>query len=332
VLLEYTDTAPLLHYVDRGGSTTVVRARGADRFMSFSMGGGRVYYSKFYADRNGSGSLYAYDSLAGCQSPLASLDGTQLAWLCDDGVPEWTELISGTAEINFRLVTTNGEGRGPREVWNHTETGPDYRSFSLVSWRRDGQMIYMSRPKYGTAWAYFDYNPGIVALDLNSGKMERIGDTENVHDGMVSSDGAWLAQSMVTEWPQEGVFVSLRSLVDGTEWEFSSAEQSKVAGDFSFSPGNTWLAWREWATVPGGSIFLIRVIEMPDGEPLTVYADAELTAPAIGGWLGPDQLVLVYPKQDDGSGGYTTVVTLPSVGEGEFLSPFTFLGTYGDAP
>ena len=332
VLIEYTDTAPLLHYVSRDGATTVVPAKGADRFMSFDTAGGRVYYSKFYADRNGSGSLYAYDSLAGCQSPLASLDGNQLAWLCDDGVPEWSDLISGTAEINFHLVTTNGEGRRPREVWNYHEAGPDYRSFSLVSWRRDGQMVYLSRPKYGTAWAYFDYNPGIVALDLNSGKMERIGDVDNVHDGLVSANGAWLAQSKVTEWPEEGVLVSLRSLVNGTEWEASSAEQSKVAGDFSFSPGNTWLAWREWATAPGGSIFLIRVLAIPDGEPLTVYADAELTAPAIGGWIGPHQLVLVYPQQDDGTGGYTTVVTLPAVGGGEFLSPFTFLGTYGDAP
>lgn len=332
VLLEYTETAPLLHYVSRDGSTTVIQARGADRFMSFEMGGGRVYYSKFYADRNGSGSLYAYDSLAGCQSPLASPDGHQLAWLCDDGVPEWSDLISGTAEINFRLVTTNGEGRRPREVWSYLETGPDYRSFSLVSWRRDGQMIYLSRPKYGTAWAYFDYNPGIVALDLNTGKMERIGDTENVHDGLVSPDGVWLAQSKVTEWPEEGVFVSLRSVVNGTEREVASAEQAKVAGDFSFSPGNTWLAWREWATARGGSIFLIRVLKMPDGEPLTVYAEAELTAPAIGGWIGPNQLVLVYPRQDDGTGGHTTVVTLPAVGGGEFLSPFTFLGTYGSAP
>ena len=165
-----------------------------------------------------------------------------------------------------------------------------------------------------------------------TGETNRIGDLENVHDGLISPDGVWLAQSVVTEWPSEGVFVSLRSLVDGTTREVASAERAKVAGDFSFSPGNTWLAWREWTTAPGGSIMMVRVLQMPDGEPLTVYGDAEMVAPEIGGWLGSNELVLVYPRQEDGTGGYTTVVNLPAVGGGEFLSPFTFLGTYGGAP
>jgi hypothetical protein len=252
--------------------------------------------------------------------------------LCDDGVPDWADIISGTAEINFRLMVTDERGRGPREAWSRVETGPDYRNVELVNWREDGRAIYLSQPKYGTAWAYFDYNPGILALDLSTGQATQIGDLDSVHDGRVSPDGAWLVQSEIVEWPDEGVFLTLQSLADGTERSIACAEGATVAGDFSFAPDSTWLAWREWATAPGGSMFLVRVLRLPDGEPLTVYGDAELTAPRIGGWSGRDDLVLVYPLLEDGTGGHSTVVTLPSIGAGNPLSPFTFLGMLGEAP
>jgi hypothetical protein len=99
-----------------------------------------------------------------------------------------------------------------------------------------------------------------------------------------------------------------------------------VAGDFSFSPENAWLAWREWASAPGGSEFAIRALRLPGGEPFTVYEDAEHLAPRIGGWLRRDDLVLVYPLREDGTGEYSTVVTLPATGPGYPLSPFVFLG------
>ena len=328
-LIEYTDGVPLFHFVGEDGADTVVLAKGAEQYTPFHVGGDRVYYNKAYANRNGGVSLFVSDALAGCHPPLPSPDASRLAWLCDDGVPEWSDLISGTAEINFRLMVTDHRGRSPREAWSYVETGPDYRNIDLVSWRRDGGVIYLSRPKYGTAWAYFDYHPGIVALDLNTGQTTQIGDLDGVHDGLVSPDGAWLVQSKIVEWPSEGVFLGLQSLVDGTERTVTCAEGATVAGDFSFSPDNTWLAWREWATAPGGSVFLIRVLRLPDGEPLTVYGDAELTAPQIGGWLRKDDLVLVYPVQEDGTGGYSTVVTLPAVGAGDLFSPFAFLDMLG---
>jgi hypothetical protein len=330
VLAEYTDAVPLLHFVGEDGSDVVVPAKGAEQYTPFQVGGDRVYYNKAYADRNGGVSLFVSDALAGCRPPLASPDASQLAWLCDDGVPEWSDLISGTAEINFRLMVTDGQGRSPREAWSRVETGPDYRNIDLVSWRRDGGAVYLSRPKYGTAWAYFDYNPGMLILDLDIGQTTPIGELEGVHDGLVSPDGAWLVQSKIVEWPSEGVFLALQSLGDGPERTIACAEGATVAGDFSFSPDNTWLAWREWATAPGGSIFLIRVLRLPDGEPLTVYADAELTAPDIGGWSGKDDLVMVYPIREDGTGGYSAVVTLPAVGSGDFFSPFAFLGMLGE--
>ncbi|MEE8389816.1 MAG: hypothetical protein V3S14_03335, partial [Anaerolineae bacterium] len=303
VMVEYTESVPLLHFVGEDGADVVVPAKGAEQYTPFHIGGDRVYYNKAYADRNEGVSLFVSDALAGCRPPLTSPDASRLAWLCDDGVPDWSDLISGTAEINFRLMVTDDRGRNPREAWSYVETGPDYRNISLVSWRRDGGAIYLSRPKYGTAWAYFDYNPGILTLDLSTSQITQIGDLDGVHDGLVSPDGTWLVQSKIVEWPSEGVFLTLQSLVDGTERTITSAEGATVAGDFSFSPDNTWLAWREWTTAPGASIFLIRVLRLPDGESLTVYGDAELTAPQIGGWLGKENLVLVYPPQEDGTGG-----------------------------
>ncbi|MCP4543081.1 MAG: hypothetical protein GY832_38705 [Chloroflexi bacterium] len=326
VLIEYTDGVPLFHFVGEDGADVVVLAKGAEQYTPFHVSGNRVYYNKAYANRNGGVSLFVSDALAGCQPPLASPDARRLAWLCDNGVPDWSDLISGTAEINFRLMVTDDRGRNAREVWSHVQTGPDYRNIDLASWREDGRAVYLSQPKYGTAWAYFDYNPGMLALDLGTGQTTQIGDLDGVHDGQVSPDGTWLVQSKIVEWPDEGVFLTLRSLVDGTEKNILCAEGATVAGDFSFSPGNTWLAWREWATAPGGSMLLVRVLRLPDGEPLTVYGDAELTAPQIGGWLGQNDLVMIYPLQEDGTGGYSSVVTLPSTGIGNVFSPFAFLG------
>jgi Tol biopolymer transport system component len=333
VLVEYIEGgAPLVHFADEDGSTAIISAKGAERSTQFQIGGDRVYYNMAYVDRRKAASLIVSDALAGCRPPMPSPDGGQLAWLCDYGLPDWSDLISGTAEIYFRLVATDDQGRNPREVWSYVETGPDYRDVDLVSWRRDGGVVYLSRPKYGTAWAYFDYNPGIMALDLNTGQTAQIGDLEGIHDGLVSPDGVWLAQSKISERPNEGVFIIVRSLIDETERVVACAEGATVAGDFSFSPGNTWLAWREWATAPGGSIFLIRVLRLPNGEPLTVYGDAELTAPKIGGWLNANDLVLVYPLQEDGTGGHSTVVSLPAIGAGDLLSPHTFVGLLNETP
>jgi len=309
-----------------------VPARGAGRYIEFQVGGQRVYYDRCYTDRNGGVSLSVLGGLHSCHLPLVSPDGSQLAWLCDDGPLDVDALINGSAEIHFQLIVTDGRGRDPREVWSHVEVGPDYRQVHPLSWRADGQVIYLSQPQYGVAWAYFDYNPGILALDTNTGQATQIGDLDGVHDGMASPDGAWLVQSRVAEWPDEGVFVTLRSLVDGTERDVTCAEGAKVAGDFSFSPDNAWLAWREWVTEPGGGRLLIRALRLPDGEPLTVYGDVELGAPRIGGWLGRDDLVLVYPVREDGTGGHSTVVTLPAIGPGVSFSPFAFLGVLDEAP
>jgi hypothetical protein len=229
-------------------------------------------------------------------------------------------------------MLTDGQGRRAREVWRYTEAGPDYRDMRFLGWRADGGAVYLSRPKYGTAWAYFDYNPGIIILDIGTGEVTEVGDLGTVHDGMVSPDGTWLVQSEIQESPNEGVFLRLSSLVDDNERIIDSAEGATVAGAFSFSPDGAWLAWREWATQPGGSIFLIRVLSLPDGEPLTVFGDAEATAPELGGWIDRDQLVLVHAPQEGGTGGYSTVVELPAVGVGEPLAPFTFLGRLDASP
>ena len=332
-LVEYTGyNTPRLHFVGGDGSDVVVRAKRANRCTLFQVGGQRVYYDTTYADRKRVVALRVPDAPAGCHPPLVSPDGGRLAWLCDDRTPDLGALIDGTAEIHFRLIVTDGQGRDPREVWHHVETGPDYRGVHLMNWRTDGAVVYLSRPRYGSAWAYFEYNPGILALDVNTGQLTQIGDLDGIHDGLVSPDGAWLVQSRIAEWPNEGVTVTLRSLVDGTERDTGCGESTMVAGDFSFSPDSTWLAWQELATEQGRRKLLIRALRLPGGEPLAVYEDAQDAAPRIGGWLRGDDLVLVYPMRQDGTGGDSTVVTLPAAGPGSPFSRFAFLGVLDEAP
>jgi hypothetical protein len=333
VLIEYGRYKPVLHFVDGDGSEVVVRANGANRCTPIQVGGQRVYYYGYYVNRKRRRvfSLPVPDA-GGCQPPVVSGDGRRLAWLCDDGPPDWQGLVRGTAEIHFRLVVSDGRGRDAREVWQHVETGPAYRSVHLMGWGADGATTYLSRPKYGAAWAQFEYNPGIVAVDVKTGQARQIGDVEGVHDGLVSADGAWLVQSKMAAWPEEGVWVTLRSLVGGGERSVACGEGSVVAGDFSFSPGNAWLAWREWAREGSGSKFMIRALRLPDGEPFTVYEEEANVAPHIGGWLRRDDLVLVYPLREDGTGEYSTVVSLPATGPGYPLSRFAFLGVLDGVP
>ena len=325
VLVEYGHTKPRLHF-RRDGSDVVVRANGASSCTPFQVGGQRVYYDRTYVEGRRVRSLRAPDTPGRCHPPLVSPDGNRLAWLCDAGSPDWQALVDGTAEIHFRLIVTDGRGRTPREVWHHVETGPDCRSIHPMGWSADGATVYLSQPKYGVAWAYFEYNPGILALDVNTGQATQVGDLDDVHDGLVSPDGAWLVQSRIAKRPGEGESVTLRSLVEGMERTIACAQGTLVAGDFSFSPENTWLAWREWAREPAGAKVMIRALRLPDGEPFTVYEDKEDIAPRIGGWLGKDDLVLVYPLRKDGTGAYSTTVTLPATGPGYPFSPFVFVG------
>jgi hypothetical protein len=336
VMVEDTGEEPRFHFIGQDGGDVVVPAMGEALYTSFRVGGERVYYDYRYADRSGVTSLVMPDVPEGCRPPLASPDGSRLAWLCDGGPPDLDALIEGEVEIQSRLIVTDGEGRNPREVWGHIEEGPDYRAIRLVSWRADGEAIYLSRPQYGVAWAYFDYNPGVTVLDLNTGQATQIGSLENVHDALVSPDGRWLAESRVAEWPRPGVTVTLRSLVDGAEHFISCTDEAMVAGGFSFSPENTWLTWREWVrdaqTESGGSVLLVRALRVPDGEPFIVHRDVEHAEPQVGGWLGQDEMVLVYPRREDGTGGYSTVLTLPDTGPGFRFSSFIFLGVLGRVP
>lgn len=332
VLVEYARYKPLLHFVRRDGSETVVRANGASGYTPFQVSGQRVFYYRYCAERRRVYSIPVPDAPDRCQAPVASPDGEQLAWLCNDGPPDWQAMVDGTAEIRFRLILTDWRGRRAREVWQRVETGPTYRDVHPMSWRADSAVVYLSQPQYGVAWAFFEYNPGILAIDVATGQATQIGDLDGVQDGRVSPDGAWLVQSRIANRPGAGVSITLRSLVDGERQTFAPAPGTQAAGDFSFSPDNAWLAWREWGRGPAGSRFAIRALRLPQGEPFTLYEAEENAAPRIGGWLRRDDLVLVYPLQKDGTGEYSTVLALPATGPGYPLSPFVFVGILDKNP
>ncbi|HDQ73973.1 MAG TPA: hypothetical protein ENN19_18035 [Chloroflexi bacterium] len=327
VLVDYTAEDPVFHFVREGYPNVIISAKEDILDSSFQIGGDRVYYNYRYAHRLGGASLIVPDRGGNCHPPVVSADGEKLAWVCDERPPDWSALVNNTAEIPFHLIVSDSKGNNDREVWTHVETGPDYRSVKPLNWRNDGEVIYLSQPKYGAAQAYFDYNPGIMAFDLNTGEMELIGDLEDVYDAHVSSDGVWLIQSKVREQlEEEEIYIHLKSLVDDFERSVDSAEGTRIAGDFSFSPRKNWVAWREWVQTSGGSMLLIRAMRLPDGEALTVYGDIEDAAPEIGGWLREGELVMVYPVRQDGTGGNSAFIALPSVGPGAVFSPYSFVG------
>ena len=171
--------------------------------------------------------------------------------------------------------------------------------------------------------AYFEFNPGVLAVDVITGTTRLVGDLENVADAAVSPDGAWLIQAHTDLSPSAGLTVTLLALIDKAKIPVPGLEGTLLAGDFSFAPGNEWVVWREWGTMPDGSVLALRAQRLPEGEPLTVLTELNDTSPTVvGGWMGRDELVLI---QEDGTGA-SYVVTLPSTEPEEPFSPYAFLG------
>lgn len=318
VLVEHTDDTPLLHFVAED-SKTVVPAEGANRFSEFQVIGDRVYYNGHSATREGLVSLPVPD-VPGSFSMLVAPDGDRIAWLF---LGNQISLVDGSGEAYFRLVLTDGEGRDPRQIWEHISTFYNNQGFALVGWRDDGKVLYLSQPRLGVAWPCFNYRPGMLALDVSTGQVTQIG-ADDAFDAAVSPDGDWLVQSYA------GQSIILRSLVDGTERAIPYTDGTDVAGDFSFSPGNTWLAWQEHVMTPGK--FRLRAMRLPGGEPFTVYEVDEYAVREhrIAGWLGPDELVVVRKEVTPHGSSY--LITLPSTGPGVLLSPFAFLSVQKPPP
>jgi len=322
VLVEYTDTEPLLHFVDEDGSDVVVPAEGADRHTEFQIGGQYVYYEGHYAGRDGGVPLPTPDAPGHLHSLRVTSDGSRLAWLFVD---DQIDVGSRTGKADFRLVVTDRQGNDPREVWHRVETPSNFRWSKLLGWRADGGEVYLSQRRYIEAATYFELNPGILAVDVATGEVTQVGDLEGVTDAAVSADGVWLVQAETVLGPAGSLTVTLCALIDKAKIHIPGAEGALLAGDFSFAPDSGWLSWREWGSMPDGSKLLIRAMHLPEGEPFTVYEEPSDYAPTvIGGWMGRDDLVLV---QENGTGP-STVVTLPSTGLGSPLSPFVFLGVW----
>ncbi len=229
-----------------------------------------------------------------------------------------------TPEFHFALVLTDAEGNHPRQVWNHVESGPGYNIPHLVSWRADGEVIYLTQRAYMVAWSRFNYRPAMLALNVSTGQATQIGD-DAADDAAVSPDGRWLVQAFHSQ-PEDKVL--LRSLVDGTERTIIGTEGTGKGGigDFSFAPGNRWLAWQECVGFSSSS-FRLRALRLPDGEPFTVY-EADVAEQVIAGWMGPDDLVIMRTLP----AGSSYLIPLPSEGPGCKFSPYDFLGVLGEAP
>jgi hypothetical protein len=321
VLVEYTDAEPLLHFVGEDGSEITVLAEGADLSTEFQVAGGRVYYQDRHAGRSGVTALSVPDAPGDLQAVRASPDGDKLAWLFTD---DQINLRRKSGEAHFRLIVTDGQGNGPQEIWHRVETPPDTRWINLLGWRSDAEEIYLSQSEYQEAAPYFKLNPGIMAVGVVTDGVTVVGDLEGVADAAVSPDGVWLVQAMTNMEPTGNLTITLLALIDKAKIHIPGTKGAWLAGDFSFAPGSGWLAWREWGTMPDGSVLVVRARHLPDGEPFTVYQEASDDSPVvIGGWIGEDDLVLV---QENGAGP-STVISLPSsLGLGSPLSPFAFLG------
>jgi hypothetical protein len=313
---------PLLHFVDADGSDTVVPAEGYGG-LDFQVAGQRVYYGGYYANREGIVPLNVPEIGLPCRPPLPTPEGDRLAWICENLSTASFEALEQGGTFDFKMAITDGEGNEPHVVWQHTETGPLYNTFRLVSWQADGESVAMTMHAASVAWPRFDYHPNLLWVRLDTGEETPIGDPD-AGDAALSDDGHWLAQA----FHGEPDVVRLRSLADSAERTITGTEGVEIIGDFSFSPGNIWLVWQECPDLflPP---FRLRALRLPDGEPFTVH-EAEVAEQSVAGWLGPDELVVV--RNGEGPVGSSYLITLPFEGAGSKISPHDFLGVPAPSP
>lgn len=309
---------PLLHFAATDGSTTIVPADGWNPAHEFQVAGDRVYYGSYYASQEGVIPLSTPNVRLPCHPPLVAPGGEQLAWICENLTTASFEDLEKGNDFDIRLVITDGEGNDARVVWQHTETGPLYKAHRVVSWRADGESVYLTRRPVGVAWPAFDYRPGMLEVRLETGDEIAIGD-EDAGDAAVSPDGSWLVQA----FHGEPDVVHLLSLIDGTERTIPGMEGVEIIGDFSFSPDNSWLVWQEILGLPPGTPFRLRAVRLADGEPFLVH-ETDGGEQIVGGWLGPDALVVV--RHGETAAGSSYLITLPTEGAGQRISPYDFLG------
>jgi hypothetical protein len=288
----------------------------------FQVAGARVYYGNHYAEipslASGVVDLPRPDVLDRCNPPLVSSDGDRLAWICTDRPAVGSVVADQRPDDHFQLVITDGEGRDPRVVWHHTVSGLDDSLPHLVGWQEDGAVIYLAWHAAVQAERRFGYHPGMLAIRTDTGAVTSIG-RSYAEDAAVSPDGSWLVQAFSGHPRGE---VHLQSLREGAERIIVSTEGVREMGDFTFSPGNAWLAWQEYA--PG--VFRVRATRLPDGDPFTVYDvnEDQVRIHTLAGWLEPDQLVVV--RTEERAVGSSYLITLPSTGPGCKLSSYDFLG------
>mgnify|MGYP006284791713 FL=1 len=315
----YTDlNPPLLHFLSADGADVTVPAENWNPAYTFQVAGDRVYYGSNYATREGVVSFDVPDVGLSCWSPLVAPEGAQLAWMCENlSAASFEELESGAA-YEFKLVITDGEGNDPRVVWQHTETGPLYKTHRLVSWRADWESVYLTRRPVGVAWPAFGYHPSMLEVRLKSGEEIVIGE-EEAGDAAVSPDGRWLAQAFHGE-PDS---VQIRSLVAGAEYAIPGLAGVENIGDFSFSPDGRWLVWQETLSIHADPPFRLRAVQLPDGDPFLIY-EADATEQSVAGWLEPDQLVVV--RHGEAAAGSSYLISLPDGGPGCRISNYDFVG------
>jgi len=324
VTIEFDTEGSFLHFVASNGEIVDVPAERADHRSHFQVTSDGVYYDGYFA--NGESVSKLTPPREGCRGPLVSPQGDQITWLCD-GEPQC--LLCGDGERppnHFRLIVTDHDGGNARLAWEHIELGPNYTVPTLVSWRSDGAVIYLAQPEYGAGSCCFNYRPGLLALDVQTGQTSLLGNRENIGDAAVSPSGAWLVQTSIAPPPDDTAALHIQSLETGTEYVIPCGEEVLTAGDFSFSPHERWLAWQEYLALPGVASYRVRAARLPDGEPVTLYEveEAEMNSePRIATWREPDEIVLWI----DGTaqpGSYALDVT----GEQppEFLTPRRILG------
>ena len=323
VLVEYPEGGPaILHFAMQGQGEKALLVTGWEESDTFQVVRESVYFPGGKVDQSGVKTIPC-PALPGTVSAAVSPDGMKLAWLF---VSELEDLNAAEEKwTHAALLVSDQDGNEPDMVWT-VEQKDAMVYYRLLGWSLDGRQIYVGQGGYPEQGPWRG-SPGLLAIDLETGKATPLGQRVNVVETALSPDEIWLAQvEQLGQMDQFGLRLLFRSRAGQTVWQIEALQNAVRVGNFSFSPDGEVVVWREWVWKDLEERIVIRGMSLADGVPWEIYQTILLPgekidqAGVIQGWIDEKRFVLV----SEAGKGESYLFSLEN-GEKEPLSPYSFL-------
>jgi hypothetical protein len=240
---------------------------------------------------------------------LPAPDGSRIAWVFMDETN-----VSATAggdcgqgyqcyDRNYTLLLTDGSGGQPRTLWTKLiQARVSELYLSLLSWRSDGQAVFLVRNPRTPSGDYPVMGDAIFEIPTAGGDVRTLVDNYlGITALAISPDGRWTAEDGATEG---GYLPQLKS-TDGktysvTQTAFNDNVQVTTSSQYLFSPDSQWFYWIEVhfdKTDLSAATTSMRRMSLADGSILTLAQFAKASPPTLpfaGRWLTNDLLVWQY--------------------------------------